>query len=263
MTVKLLISSMIFLCIFSQSVAQVSENIERQDAETFVQQDTLTVLTVGETIFIDVTSVPSLTGEYTIDQSGNVDLPLIGKVKALEQPPASFARTLEVLYEKNYLQNPRISVELIGSSAPSRPIEKSFAPDIAQQINNVSNNSISNNTLEDLTLEPMVSPDLSASDIDTLPAKTPVNNLTSGLDIQSIAEPSLPRVDIKTDPQPIIIETSSSLEGTNWSLGSDPRKAIHFLSEGEMAGTIGCNNFLLPIKNDHLILIFGYWAQHF
>jgi len=70
-------------------------------------------------------------------------------------------------------------------------------------------------------------------------------SLTSGIDIQSIVEPSLALVDIKTNPEPILIEISSSLEGTHWSLGSDAREVIHFLSEGEMAGTVGCNNFFV------------------
>jgi len=236
---------MICLCIFSQSLAQVSESIESQDAETYLQQGTLAP---GETIFIEVKNVPALTGEYTIDQSGKVDLPLIGKVKALEQTPVNFARNLEVLYEENYLQNPSISVEFIDSSAPSKPLERPFEPDIDQQINDVSNNSISDVTPADLTLEPVISPDDGSGGIETLPTEPLVNELTSDPDIEGSAEPSLALVDIKTVPRPIILEASSSLEGTKWSLGSDARKVIHFLSEGEMAGTVGCNNFFASYK---------------
>ena len=245
MTVKLFISSMIFLCIFSQSVAQVFGNMEWQDAETFLQDGPLAT---GVTIFIDVKQVPSLTGEYTIDQNGIVDLPLIGNVKALEQTPASFARILEVLYEKDYLQNPKITVKIMDGSTPPKQMERSFDPTIEKQINNVSNNSLEVAAPENVTLEPVISLGLSTSDIDTLPANAPVNELTAGIDIKGIADPSMALIDIKTDPQPILIETNSSLEGTNWSLGSDAREVIHFLSEGEMAGTVGCNNFFATYK---------------
>jgi len=239
MTGKLLISSMMLLIIFSQSLAQVSDNdnLKWQDVQTFLRQGTLAA---GETIFIDVKRVPTLTGEYRIDESGSVDMPLIGNVKALEQTPASFARILEVLYEKDYLQNPKISVKFTDGSAPSKPNTRSFDPAIEQQINTASNI-----TTEGLTLEPVISSYLSASDIETLPADTSVNDITSGIDIHTIAEPFLAMVDIKTDLQPVLLETSSSLEGTNWSLGNDAREIIHFLSEGEMAGTVGCNNFFV------------------
>ena len=246
MTGKFLIYSVMLLCIFSQSLAQVSGNLEWQDAETFLQQGTLAA---RGTIFIEVKRVPSLTGEYRIDESGSVELPLIGNVKALEQTPTSFARFLEVLYEKDYLQNPKISVKVTDGSTPSKTIERSFDPAIANQINNLSNNALEVAAPEEVTVEPVISLKLSASDIDILSSNAPVNELTSDIDIQGIAEPSLDDlVDIKTDPQPIIIETSSSLEGTHWSLGSDAREVIHFLSEGEMAGTVGCNNFFATYK---------------
>ena len=245
MTGKFLFSPVILLCIFSQSQAQVSSNLEWQDAETFMQQGTLAP---GETIFIEVKRVPSLTGEYRIDESGSVDLPLIGNVKALEQTPDSFAKFLEVLYERDYLQNPKISVKFADGSTPSKPIERSFDPPIEQQINSLLNNAQEIAAPESGTPEPVISSRLSGSDIETSPSDANLNNLTSGIDIQSIVEPSLALVDIKANPEPILIEASSSLEGTHWSLGSDAREVIHFLSEGEMAGTVGCNNFFAAYK---------------
>jgi len=223
-----------------QSLAQVSGNLEWQDAKTFLQEGTLAA---GETIFIDVKRVPELTGKYRIDENGSVDLPLIGNVNALEQTTASFAKFLEVLYGKDYLQNPKISVKFIDGFAPSRPFERFFDPDIDQYSNNVLDN-----TLEDIPLESLKSPDSSSSHIETFPAGAPVNDIRAGIDIQINAEPSLVQVDIKTDPKPILIETSSSLEGTHWVLGSDTREIIHFLSEGEIAGTVGCNNFFATYK---------------
>ena len=149
MTGKLLISSVMLLCIFSQSLAQISGNTELQDTETFLQQGTLVA---GKTIFIDVKRVPSLSGEYLIDESGSVELPLLGKVNALEQTPSSFAKILEVLYEKDYLQNPTISVKFADSSSPSKTIERSFDPAIEEKINNLSNNALKLAATEDLSL---------------------------------------------------------------------------------------------------------------
>jgi len=241
MIIKLLTSSVMLLCIFNQSLAQVSGDIEWKDAQTLQQQSTLLV---GETIFIDVRRVPELTGEYHIDKSGRVDLPLIGKVKALEQTPASFARILEILYEKDYLHNPIIRVKLADDSAASKSIERSLNPTIIeQQIKIVSNDTLKLDAPEAGTLETVISSSLRASDTEISPAGTLGNALTSNTDIQNIYEPSLALVDIQTNPEPILTETSSSLVGTHWSLGSDAIEVIHFLSEGEMAGTVGCNNF--------------------
>ena len=245
MTGKLLISTVMLLCIFNLSLAQVSSNLEWQEADIFLRQGTLTA---GETIFIEVNRVPELSGDYLIDESGSVDLPLIGNVKALEQTPASFARLLEVLYEKDYLQSPKISVNFTDGSTPSKPIERSFEPAFEQRFDDVSHYTPEDVTLRDLTLESLITPDSSSSNIETLPATAPLNELTSSIDIQRKAEPSLALVDIQPEPQPILTKTSSSLEGTNWSLGSDAREVIHFLSEGEMAGTVGCNNFFATYK---------------
>ena len=248
MTGKLLISTLILLCLFSPGSAQVvpiTDEAEWQDAETFLQKSTLAA---GETIFIEVKRVPELSGEYYIDQSGSVDLPLIGNVNALEHTPSSFAKILEVLYEKDYLQNPKIRVKFTDGLASSETTERSFESTIEQQINNVTNKNPEDAVLEDITLNSFSSLDSSSSYIEALPARAPLNDLPSGLDTQSMAEPSLALSDIKTDPEPIIIETSSYLVGTHWSLGSDAREVIHFLSEGEMAGTVGCNNFFAIYK---------------
>jgi len=167
MTVKFLISSVMLLCFFSQTLAQVSGNLEWQDTETFLQQGTLAA---GETIC-------------------SVDLPLIGNVKALEQTPASFARLLEVLYDKDYLQNPKISVNFTDGTASSKPTERSFDPAFEQRIDDVSNYTPEDVALGDLTLESLISPDSSSSNIENLHANAPLNELTASIDNQSIVEP--------------------------------------------------------------------------
>ena len=97
-------------------------------------------------------------------------------------------------------------------------------------------------------MEPVISLEFSAAATEILPTNAPVSEFTSGIDIQNIVEPSATLVDIIKTPQPIFIEASSALEGTYWSIGSETREVIHFLSEGEMAGTVGCNNFFATYK---------------
>jgi polysaccharide biosynthesis/export protein len=67
----------------------------------------------GEKINVIVYQEDSLSGQYLVDPSGYVSLPLIGTVKAAGITPEELAKRLETQYgSKNYLTNPKITVEI-------------------------------------------------------------------------------------------------------------------------------------------------------
>ena len=69
-----------------------------------------------DVVRITVFRVPDLSGEYQIDQTGQLDLPLLGSVSVQNQSPAQFARTLEGLYGRRYLQSPEIAVRVVSGA---------------------------------------------------------------------------------------------------------------------------------------------------
>ena len=70
------------------------------------------VLAAGEKINIVVYGEASLTGNYLIDPSGYVSLPLAGTVKAAGLTPEQLERNLEKQFGSKYLTNPKITVEV-------------------------------------------------------------------------------------------------------------------------------------------------------
>jgi protein involved in polysaccharide export with SLBB domain len=66
----------------------------------------------GERIRVIVFGEPSLTGNYQIDPSGFVSLPLAGAMKAKGLTPGQLERKLVKQFGKKYLKNPKITVEV-------------------------------------------------------------------------------------------------------------------------------------------------------
>ena len=70
------------------------------------------ILAAGEKINIVVYGEASLTGNYLIDPSGYVSLPLAGTVKAAGLTPEQLERNLEKQFGSKYLANPKVTVEV-------------------------------------------------------------------------------------------------------------------------------------------------------
>jgi polysaccharide export outer membrane protein len=63
-----------------------------------------------DTLTIRVLGMPDLTGDYQVDLRGNLSMPLIGDVPAMNYTPADLERVLTEKYAEKYLENPNISV---------------------------------------------------------------------------------------------------------------------------------------------------------
>lgn len=72
---------------------------------------------------VNVFRVADLSGEYQIDHSGEIDLPLVGKVSARDQTVGDFAGTLERLYGERYLNNPEITIRLVSTPNSTITVE--------------------------------------------------------------------------------------------------------------------------------------------
>jgi len=66
----------------------------------------------GDKLKISVYGQTDLNGDYSIDGSGNIELPLIGQIRAAGLTVADFKRDLTTRLANGYFVNPSVSVEV-------------------------------------------------------------------------------------------------------------------------------------------------------
>ncbi|MDX5592608.1 polysaccharide biosynthesis/export family protein [Pseudovibrio sp. SPO723] len=72
----------------------------------------------SDRVRVTVFGQPELSNTYSIDQTGNMSVPLIGTLKAKGQTPAQLANTIEAKLRNGFIREPDVSVEV----AEYRPI---------------------------------------------------------------------------------------------------------------------------------------------
>jgi polysaccharide export outer membrane protein len=94
------------------------------DVKTFGAPDAPTVVPLGQgyriapldTLTIKVFKLPDLSGDYEVDLTGQVALPLVGSVSAVDLTTAELDQRLTAKLGEKYLQNPDISVGVKSST---------------------------------------------------------------------------------------------------------------------------------------------------
>ncbi len=71
-------------------------------------------LGVGDEIRVIVFGEENLSGEFVVDSSGSVSLPLIGEVNATGFTVREFQKTVEARLLDGYLKDPRVSTEVMN-----------------------------------------------------------------------------------------------------------------------------------------------------
>lgn len=69
-----------------------------------------------DTLSVTVFRMPDLTGDYQVDLTGQISLPLIGEVPAANLTTAELDRVLTQKFGEKYLENPDVSVGLKASA---------------------------------------------------------------------------------------------------------------------------------------------------
>jgi polysaccharide export outer membrane protein len=69
-------------------------------------------LDTGDKVKVIVYGEDDLSGEFPVDGSGNVRLPLVGEVRAAGLTTSAFEKAIEAKLANRYLVNPRVSVEV-------------------------------------------------------------------------------------------------------------------------------------------------------
>jgi len=67
----------------------------------------------GEKIRITVFNEPTLSGDYDIDPSGDISLPLAGTIRAVGLTQPQFEQALARRFRSEYLKNPKVTVTIL------------------------------------------------------------------------------------------------------------------------------------------------------
>jgi protein involved in polysaccharide export with SLBB domain len=74
-------------------------------------------LQLGDRVTVTVYGEPDLTSVYQIDPNGNLDLPLIGTVRAAGRAPADLERTIAERYKAgHFLDQPKVTISVVEYS---------------------------------------------------------------------------------------------------------------------------------------------------
>lgn len=78
-----------------------------------------------DTLSIKIFKMPDLSGDYEVDLTGQVSLPLIGSVRAVDLTTAQIDQALTAKYSEKYLQNPDIAVGVKSSTRQAVTVDGS------------------------------------------------------------------------------------------------------------------------------------------
>lgn len=99
------------------------QDFGRPDAPTVAPLEDDYQIAPLDTLKIAVFQVPDLSGEFEVDLTGNIAMPLIGNVKAVSKTPSALQTELAQRLGEKYLQNPDVSVGVKSSSRRSVTLE--------------------------------------------------------------------------------------------------------------------------------------------
>lgn len=88
--------------------------ISGADAMASAQQAPIYRIAPGDKVKITVFNEPDLTGEFQVNDSGNVALPLAGEVNAVGQTIEEFKTGVVRALRGRYVKNPRVAVEMVN-----------------------------------------------------------------------------------------------------------------------------------------------------
>lgn len=74
---------------------------------------------------VSVFQVEQLSGQYQVDLTGNIAMPLVGNVRAVDKTPAELQEHLAAVLSQDYLRNPDVTVGILEATGSSITIEGS------------------------------------------------------------------------------------------------------------------------------------------
>lgn len=79
-----------------------------------VEDGVITLLGMGDTVYLTVFGQPDMSSQLTVDDQGNIVVPLLGQVPAGGRSPSVVAKDIAAgLRSQGYLTNPQVSIEVV------------------------------------------------------------------------------------------------------------------------------------------------------
>src|SRR5687768_2545740 len=100
-----------------------SEALPAPDAPTVVPLEAGYRIAPLDTITVKVFKMPDLSGDYEVDLTGQISMPLIGEVRAVELTTAELDQRLTEKLGERYLENPDVSVGVKASTRRSVTVD--------------------------------------------------------------------------------------------------------------------------------------------
>jgi polysaccharide export outer membrane protein len=99
--------------------------LERPDNPAAIADPASHRIGISDKLAITVFQVPDLSGEFQVDQTGNINLPLIGTVQALGRTPPELSKILQERFGATYLRNPNVQVAVKEATAQTFTVDGS------------------------------------------------------------------------------------------------------------------------------------------
>lgn len=100
----------------TEAAATISPQQQQVETPTLISNDVLKEYRIGagDRLAMTVFGHDDLSGEFLVDGSGRVSLPLLGQVSANDKTIAEFQTEVTKALDRDFIVNPRVSVEVIN-----------------------------------------------------------------------------------------------------------------------------------------------------
>jgi len=103
---------MVLLCLLTFSFSLSAQTADSAPLPELNASNSTYRLSAGDTVKISVFNHPDLSGEFQLDEKGEIFLPLIGRVEADTLTSAELEKLLVERFKPDYLVNPRIFIQV-------------------------------------------------------------------------------------------------------------------------------------------------------
>lgn len=107
-------AAMFMLASACQSTGPVSNQVVDSAPSAVAQTNTAYTLGTGDRLRINVFGQPELSGEFLVDGTGAISLPLIGQVKAVGMSTQDLETRIATSLSNGFLLDPKVSAEVIN-----------------------------------------------------------------------------------------------------------------------------------------------------
>lgn len=109
----------------SDYVSYDTTGFDRPDAPTMNRLTEDYRIAPLDKLSINVFQVEELSGEYQVDLTGNIAMPLVGSVSAADKTTVEFQETLTAALSEQYLRDPDVTVGVMEATGSSVTVEGS------------------------------------------------------------------------------------------------------------------------------------------